>query len=92
MHFDHAANLFKKNLSKETALRTLIVASQFELIALKKDSLALIIKEAPEILTRRNLQSMISLWPWGSVDIIRALVRGNANENTDDEAGDSDDD
>ena len=40
---------------------------------------------------------MFAKWPWSSVDIIRALVRGNANELTDDEGegdggNDSDDD
>jgi hypothetical protein len=42
--------------------------------------------QAPSILTRQNLKPMFAKWPWCSVDIIRALVRGNANETTDDEA------
>ena len=42
-------NMFKKNLNKETAIRTLMVASQYELVALKKEALNLIIKEVGRV-------------------------------------------
>ena len=48
------------------------------------------------MLTRKNLRTIGDKWSWCMVDIIRALVRGDSNELTEDEADydkdDSDDD
>jgi len=72
-------------LNKDTALKILMVASEYELVNLKKEALALIIKHAPEILKRPELRQVLSQWPWNLIDIIRALASQDASRLSDEE-------
>jgi hypothetical protein len=81
--------MMKQNLKKETALKILMVASEYELSALKKETLQLIVQEAPQILKRKELRTILSQWPWNLIDIVRALIRGKDGEFTDDEEQDN---
>jgi len=97
-------DMMQQNLTKETSLKILMVSSEYELTDLKKETLALIVKEvfffyfcfvcfflvklvfhpfvnqAPEVLHRKDLRTVLSQWPWNLIDIIRALVKGEGAE------------
>jgi len=81
--------MMKQNLKKETALKILMVASEYELSVLKKETLQLIVQEAPHILKRKDLRTILSQWPWNLIDIVRALVRGQDGDFTDEEEQDN---
>ena len=83
--------MLRVNLSATSALRTLMVASEYELKSLRKEALAYIVKEAPEILHRHALKQALASWPWVLVDIIRSLVRGADNAELTEDAGSDDD-
>jgi len=68
--------MMHQNLNNETALKILMVASEYELFELKKETLSLIEREAESILKRKDLRSILSQWPWNLIDIIRVLVNG----------------
>ena len=67
-------DMMQQNLQNETALKILMVSSEYELLELKKETLALIAKESESILKRKELRSILSQWPWNLIDIIRVLV------------------
>lgn len=81
--------MMRQNLTKETCLKILMVSSEYELLKLKKESLAMIVKESNSVLERKDLRIILSQWPWNLIDIIRALVKGEGGEYTDDEDQDN---
>ena len=81
--------MMHRNLTNETALKILMVASEYELIKLKKESLQLIKREAPTILKRSELRTLLSQWPWNLIDIIRTLVKVGDFDLSDDETQDN---
>lgn len=89
--------MMQGNLTATTALKILMVASEYDLAALKRETMALIVRDAPNILRRKELRQVLTTWPWNLIDIVRSLVRGadHADLTDDDEADnnqESDDD
>ncbi|KJE88652.1 hypothetical protein CAOG_00261 [Capsaspora owczarzaki ATCC 30864] len=84
--------MMRQNLNASTALKILMVSSKYQLLTLKKATLALIVRESGAICTRKDLKPVLNEFPNNLIDICRALVKGEGGAFSDDEDDDDDED
>ena len=76
--------MMRSNLTEDSALKILMVATRYSLRSLKKSTLSLIVKSASSVCQREALNIVLGESPHNVVDIVRALIRGEDGDFSDD--------